>query len=62
MNIATERKRYTYSSGAIYEGQWKGGYRHGFGIQQWPDGARYIGEWRENKACGFGKFIHLDGD
>ena len=28
----------------------------------WPDGARYEGFWRYNKACGKGKFWHVDGD
>ena len=27
-----------------------------------PDGARYEGEWKDNKACGKGKFWHVDGD
>lgn len=31
-------------------------------IIQGPDGARYEGEWKDNKACGYGKFWHVDGD
>ena len=27
-----------------------------------PDGARYEGQWKDSKACGQGKFWHVDGD
>mmetsp|Transcript_36382 Transcript_36382/g.26992 ORF Transcript_36382/g.26992 Transcript_36382/m.26992 type:complete len:83 (+) Transcript_36382:303-551(+) len=33
------RALYKYNSGAIYEGDWLGGFRHGFGTMTWPDGA-----------------------
>lgn len=56
------RAPYTFKSGAVYSGEWKGGFRDGFGEQQWPDGARYEGEWRENRAHGKGQFVHVDGD
>ena len=56
------RPPYKFKTGAIYQGQWKGGFRDGFGEQTWPDGAKYSGEWRENRAHGKGKFIHVDGD
>ncbi|CDW71402.1 UNKNOWN [Stylonychia lemnae] len=56
------RPPYTFKTGAVYTGQWKGGFRDGEGEQRWPDGAMYIGEWRENRAHGRGKFIHVDGD
>ena len=38
-------RKYTYKTGAIYEGQWLGGLRHGEGTMEWPDGARYEGMW-----------------
>ena len=28
----------------------------------WLDGATYEGSWKDNKAHGFGKFIHANGD
>lgn len=56
------RPAYKFRSGAVYTGQWKGGFRDGQGEQTWPDGAKYIGEWVENRAQGKGKFIHTDGD
>jgi hypothetical protein len=48
------RAPYTYNSGAVYEGEWLGGFRDGQGRMTWPDGAQYIGEWKMNKACGKG--------
>jgi hypothetical protein len=60
--IREKRASYTFKTGAIYTGEWKGEFRDGFGEQVWPDGAKYIGEWRENRAHGKGKFIHADGD
>ena len=56
------RRPYTFKTGAVYSGQWKGGFRDGFGEQTWNDGAKYSGEWRENRAHGKGRFIHVDGD
>ena len=32
-------RKYTYSTGAYYDGTWKGGLRHGVGTMTWPDGA-----------------------
>ncbi|CDW80566.1 UNKNOWN [Stylonychia lemnae] len=60
-----ERKylEYTYKcSGALYKGEWKGGFRDGYGIIRWPDGAQYDGEWQDNRAHGYGKFVHAIGD
>ncbi|CAI2371626.1 unnamed protein product [Moneuplotes crassus] len=54
-------KKYTYKSGVVYEGEWKGGFRDGIGTQKWPDGATYEGSWRFNKAEGKGKFTHTNG-
>ena len=35
-----KRKQYTYKcSGAIYDGEWIGGMRHGVGTMTWKDGA-----------------------
>ena len=36
--------------------------KHGHGVYKWKDGAKYEGQWRLNKANGFGKFFHVDGD
>ena len=61
-NSPIQLKQYTYKTGAIYNGQWKGGIRHGNGTMIWTDGARYEGEWSYNMASGNGKFYHSDGD
>lgn len=37
---------YTYKcSGAIYQGEWFGGFRHGQGVITWKNGDRYEGAW-----------------
>ena len=51
-----------FKNGATYEGQWLGTMKHGHGTQKWKDGAKYVGQWKFNKACGQGKFWHVDGD
>ena len=44
-NTPIETRKYTYKSGAVYNGQWKGGMRHGSGVMKWVDGAYYEGDW-----------------
>ena len=44
-NTALASAVHNYKTGAIYQGQWKGGLRHGRGSMSWPDSSRYIGEW-----------------
>ena len=44
-NAPIEERTYTYKTGAVYTGQWKGGMRHGVGTMKWADNARYEGEW-----------------
>ena len=61
-NAIEERGDVVFKNGAVYKGQWLGQMKHGFGVQTWPDGARYEGFWKYNKACGRGKFWHVDGD
>lgn len=36
-------KMYKYKSGAVYSGEWLGGFRHGQGTMKWPDGGVYEG-------------------
>ncbi len=33
--------RFSFASGASYEGQWDNGIYHGSGTFSWPDGRRY---------------------
>lgn len=44
-NTRLENRVYTYRTGAVYTGQWKGGLRHGNGNMVWVDAARYEGDW-----------------
>eukprot|EP01016_Furgasonia_blochmanni_P000704 TRINITY_DN1020_c0_g1_i10.p1 TRINITY_DN1020_c0_g1~~TRINITY_DN1020_c0_g1_i10.p1 ORF type:complete len:419 (+),score=58.08 TRINITY_DN1020_c0_g1_i10:65-1321(+) len=53
---------YMFENGAVYEGQWKSGMRHGRGSQYWSDGSVYQGYWRNNLANGKGRLVHADGD
>lgn len=54
--------KFAYPSGAVYKGEWLGGFRDGYGIMEWPDGANYQGSWSYGYPFGFGKFTHTDGD
>lgn len=55
-------RNYTYPSGAIYSGQWLGGFRHGIGTMKWPDTCSYSGNWQFGHPYGKGKFVYYDGD
>lgn len=57
-----ETRRHTFQSGAVYNGQWLGNERDGFGIMTWSDGTVYAGHWKNNSASGKGRFKHNDGD
>ena len=39
-----KRPTYTFKTGATYDGEWIGGFRDGYGVQKWPDGAQYEGQ------------------
>lgn len=61
-NAVERRVPIKFKNGVIYSGEWKGDFRHGYGIQVWPDGAKYEGQWENGKASGKGMFVHVDGD
>ena len=44
------------TSGATYDGEWLGGFRHGRGIMSFKDGTTYEGTWYLGYAHGYGKF------
>ncbi|CDW78312.1 UNKNOWN [Stylonychia lemnae] len=63
LSYAKVTKEYVYKcSGAIYNGEWKQGFRYGKGLMQWPDGAKYEGEWELGRAYGRGIFTHTKGE
>eukprot|EP00803_Ostreobium_quekettii_P004207 evm.model.scf_1435.1 EVM.evm.TU.scf_1435.1 scf_1435:7254-16830(-) len=53
--------RYVWTDGSTYEGQWKGGTKHGNGNYVWPSGAQYTGEWSNGCMQGYGTFKAADG-
>ena len=57
-----KREHIYESTGAKYLGEWKGGFRHGYGIMQWQDGAKYEGYWCLGRAYGQGIFTHSKGE
>jgi hypothetical protein len=57
-----KKQPFRYTTGAVYSGQWRGGFRDGVGKMEWPDGARYEGSWSYSRPHGFGTFVHVDGD
>ena len=56
------RTVYRYKSGALYKGEWLGGFRHGVGSMQYQAGETYSGTWVYGRPCGHGRFQHRDGD
>jgi hypothetical protein len=50
-----------YSNGDIYEGQWKGGKRHGKGTFKYVNGYVYEGQWENNNRHGKGTFKYVNG-
>ncbi|KAK1402245.1 hypothetical protein POM88_001850 [Heracleum sosnowskyi] len=48
-------------SGAIYDGYFKEGLRHGNGKCTWPSGTSYEGDWDERKTIGKGKCVWPSG-
>jgi hypothetical protein len=56
------RPPFSFPSGAVYIGEWRGNQRHGFGVQTWPDGASYKGQFKDNIADGAGCFQHANSE
>lgn len=53
---------YTYSSGNVYVGEFKGDKAHGQGTYTWPNGKKYIGQYTDDKRSGQGVFTFGNGD
>ncbi|GMP84864.1 hypothetical protein CsSME_00038226 [Camellia sinensis var. sinensis] len=51
-----------WPSGAVYEGEFSGGYMHGTGTYVGPDNLRYKGRWRLNLKHGLGYQVYPNGD
>ncbi len=46
----------TYAKGQVYHGNFRGGYREGFGLMKYPNKDEYDGQWIRNKKNGEGIF------
>lgn len=55
-----EIKKYTYKSGAVYEGTFDGNMRSGRGHWEHPEGEVYEGEYANNKQNGLGIYVFND--
>ena len=53
--------RMTHAGHWEYQGEWKGGLRHGTGTCTFPSGDVYEGTWVEDTLVGLGVVIHADG-
>mmetsp|Transcript_33017 Transcript_33017/g.58105 ORF Transcript_33017/g.58105 Transcript_33017/m.58105 type:complete len:420 (+) Transcript_33017:4315-5574(+) len=52
---------YRYTSGAVYTGQWLGGFRDGWGVIVYSLGEKYEGYWSFGRPHGQGKFSYEGG-
>ncbi|TGZ63398.1 hypothetical protein CRM22_006936 [Opisthorchis felineus] len=50
-----------YTLPNVYDGEWKNGVRHGFGVFHYPNGSKYAGYWKDNMKHGKGNLILKDG-
>ncbi|OON16365.1 MORN repeat protein [Opisthorchis viverrini] len=41
-----------YTLPNVYDGEWKNGVRHGFGVFHYPNGSKYAGYWKDNMKHG----------
>ncbi len=54
---------YFWDDGAEwYRGEYKAGYRGGYGTYHFPSGNEYVGEWVDGDRTGYGVFTWSDGD
>ena len=54
--------RATFPDGYVYEGNHKGGRRHGQGTAKFATGDMYVGQFENDKRHGRGTFTWADGD
>jgi hypothetical protein len=47
-------KNFSYG---YYEGFWKNGKRHGYGLFDWEESGKYIGFWLNDKMTGYGTYL-----
>jgi hypothetical protein len=52
----------SWPDGDSYSGQWRFGFKHGFGKYSWGNGRSYSGGWREDMMHGHGTYTFENGD
>lgn len=53
--------KYEYDGGH-YDGFWKNGLKHGYGLYKWEDTGKYIGNWENDKMTDYGVYIAANED
>ncbi len=48
--------KYEYDNGH-YDGFWKNGKKHGYGLYKWPESGKYIGSWVNDNMEGYGVYL-----
>ncbi|NNM23353.1 MAG: hypothetical protein HKO54_07350 [Flavobacteriaceae bacterium] len=48
--------------GGHYDGFWKNGRKHGYGLYKWEGTGKYIGNWDNDKMSGYGVYIAENED
>ena len=64
--VAHEHGRYAWPDGSVYEGEWRDGLMHGYGVMTWGTATRwpllsYEGQWRAGQPAGPGTYQFADG-
>lgn len=54
-------KNFKHTDGGIYNGEWKGALKDGFGVYTYPSGAAYEGEWLDGTKEGRGVYRFAKG-
>ena len=54
-------KDFKHTDGGLYNGEWKGALKDGFGVYTYPSGAKYEGEWLDGTKEGRGVYTFAKG-
>ena len=54
-------KDFAHTDGGVYNGEWKGALKDGFGVYKYPSGAKYEGEWLDGTKEGRGVYTFAKG-
>jgi len=54
-------KNFPHTDGGVYNGEWKGALKDGFGVYAYPSGAKFEGEWLDGLKEGRGVYTFAKG-